>query len=192
MTPQDIVLSIVIGVLSGLATSALWLIILYRFKPEIDISEFIRKSPKDNKTYQIKVINRHRSAALNVKAQLYLMSRLKAEEGEFTNSIPIQLRRSELMQLSGHDPQNEGAAVFRFVIDTDLADLDDLKKRYPHSYFAFRLFAIHRVTQFGELFKQDYSWEDIKEGNYPAVDSLKVVNNTKKYTTNFLQGRSEN
>ena len=165
---QDYVLPVVIGTF----TSAIWLGILYLFKPKIDISEFIRKSPSDNKTYQIKVINRRGSPAMNVKAQLHLMIRLKAEEGEFTNSILIQLRRSELMQLSGRDPQKQGAAVFRFVIDTDL---EDLKKKYPHSYLAFRLFATHPVTQFGRLFKQDFPWDKIKEGDWTAEDSLKVV-----------------
>src|SRR5258708_4962400 len=175
MTPLEIVLSMVIGVLSGLATSGLWLFIFLRFKPKIGISDFIRKSPKDNKTYQIKVINRSGSPALNVKAQLHLMNRLKAEEGEFTNSIPIQLRRRELFQLSTRDPQKKGAAVFRFAIDTDLTDLDDLKKRYPHSYLAFRLFATHPITQFGRLFKQDYPWDRIKEGDWKAEESLKVI-----------------
>jgi hypothetical protein len=172
MTLQDIVLSMVIGVLSGLVTSGLWLFIFLWFKPKIDISEFIRMSSKDNKTYQIKVINRRRSSALNVKAELHLMISLKAEEGEFTNSEHIPLRRSELFQLSGRDQHKKGAAVFRFVIDTDLYDL---KKRYPHSYLAFRLFATHPVTQFGRLFKQNYPWNRIKEGDWMAVDSIKVV-----------------
>jgi hypothetical protein len=45
----------------------------------------------------------------------------------------------------------------------------------PDSDLAFRLFATHPVTQFGRLFKQNYPSGEIKEGNYPAVDSLHVV-----------------
>ncbi len=164
----------VIGVISGLAASVLWLFLFLRLKPNIVISKSIRKPPKDYKIYQIKVINRRKSPALNVKAQLQLMIPLEAEDGEINNSIPIPLRRSELFQLSGRARQKKGAAVFRFTIDTDHTNLDDLKKKYPHSYLAFRLFATHPITQFGRLFKQDYPWDRIIEGKWKAVDSLVV------------------
>jgi hypothetical protein len=113
---------------------------------KIDISRDVRKAPNDN-TYQIKVINRRRRAALNVRAQLHLITPKCAGEDVFTNSISIPLRRSELMQLSGRDRRHKGAAVFRFLIEAQFStgdnqtetDLGTLLNNHPNSYLAFRI-----------------------------------------------------
>ncbi len=171
MAGGDYILSAVVGIVTGVLSAALWLAIIYRVRPRIDIAKQIRLAPAD-RSYQIKVINRSHQAAVNVKAQLTLLIPTKAGGDEFNTSTVIPLRRSELMQLSGADKQDSALPVFRFVTDENL---QQLLAQNPRAWLAFRMMATHPITHFGDIYKMDYHARDIVEGNFDSVASMRIL-----------------
>jgi hypothetical protein len=170
--------SITTGVLSGLLTSILWLIALRLVKPKIRISKQIRQAPKDG-TYQIKVLNARLTDAINVKAQLYMLVPTTAGDDRFSNSTLLELKRSELMAISGWKLLDEGAPVFRFVLK-DISDLKALLRQHSGATLAFRLLATHPISQSTRLFKMDYTEDNITHGDYRNVRSLTVDEQSRK------------
>lgn len=172
MTPGDFALTAVVGIVSGVLAAALWLAIIYQIRPKIAVAPKIRQAPGD-KSCQIKVVNRRRRPAVNVKAQLTLYHSTKAGSDEFNTGRAIPLRKSTLLQLSGVDRTDRGAAVFRFATNEDLKLL---LEQNPGAWLAFRMMATHPVTNFGDVFGANYrdATNDIVLGNFDREDSFKI------------------
>lgn len=153
---ENYLLSIVIGILSSLIASIVFLFFISRLRPKIIISKTIAKgqSSEGKTIYRIKIINKTRRSIINIKAQLHLMTPSVVPGGIILKSKEILLKRSDPMEISRFDHKDiEGRYAFHFVTYEDLEALwlDDV-----HSYLRFRIFAMDSLSGFGKVFTQDY------------------------------------
>jgi hypothetical protein len=148
-------LSIIIGIMSSLAASLLFLLFLSRLKPRIVISSQIAKEKiSENKiVYKIKVINKGVRSIINIKARLHLMILKVVSGGVMVRSIEIPLIRTDPLEIPGFDPKDVQASyAFRF---RTYEDLDAIWNDDSTSYLRFRILAMDSLSGFGKVFKQD-------------------------------------
>ena len=137
---MDYLLSIIVGVLSGLVASTVFLYFISRVRPKVNISNTIAKgqSSKGDTAYRIKVINMTRRSIINVKAQLHLVTLSVVPGGVIEKSKAIELRRSDPMEISRFDRKDTKAEyAFRFLT---YEDLDSLWEDDKLSYLKFRIY----------------------------------------------------
>lgn len=68
---NEIIIGLIAGIISSIVASVLFFISLKSFKPKIKISPFISyKLRNSNKVYALKIINKSKSPAINIKYQL--------------------------------------------------------------------------------------------------------------------------
>jgi hypothetical protein len=172
-----LVLSGIIGIISSLAASGMFLFAISRFRPNLEISPVISKRIDDqgNTNYFVKVINRTRSPVINIKTHMSITSPRNVAGGTVYYLHPIKLRTSEMMELAAYDPNDQDAHyAVRFMI---LGDLDTAWSEAETSRVRFQIYATHSFTGFGKAFERFYYQKrtDLVEGDFKFGDSLEVV-----------------
>jgi hypothetical protein len=184
MTPQqfDFLIyffdKIVLATFVGTISSGIFLYILSRFRPNIEIAPVIAKGCDTNneKTlYRIKVINRTKSPIVDVKAQLHILKNHQTATGSIYKSSPIKLKRSHQMVIDGYDKSDSDANyAYRFVTYSDLEInwVDDNVQ-----FLRFRIFARHSISGFGKLVYKDFRLKrnSIKGGEFSKGDSFEII-----------------
>jgi hypothetical protein len=170
------IIAIIIGVLSSIVASLIFLLFLSSVKPKIIISEQIAKSKssKGELVYKIKVINKTRRPIMDIRASLHIVTLTVIPGGSLRETKEILLKRSEIMGLEKFDKKDkEGNYAFNFLTYEDIENIwDD-----THSYLRFRIYAIDSLSRFGKVFIKDYYTKRnvIKGGEFEAGESLKVL-----------------
>ncbi len=87
----------VLAVFVGLVANGMFLCIISKFRPKIDISQQIaHRLDKDGKSiYRIKVINRTRYPIVDIKAQLHVFTSRQTATGEIWVSTSIDFKQSD-------------------------------------------------------------------------------------------------
>jgi hypothetical protein len=172
----DYVVPIILGALSSLIASVLFLLFLTRLRPRVVISECIAKGmdSKGEPIYRIKVINRTRVPIINVRVQLHFMRPTVVPGGLIYISKEITFQRSDILELSPFDlKDNTAAYAYRFRSYEDISKLwnDDTQ-----AYLRFRLYATHSVSGFSRVFRKDYQTKrnTLKEGDFAFGNSTEV------------------
>lgn len=169
---------IILAVLVGLITSGIFLVILSRFKPKIDISSKIARgvSTKTGEiVYRIKVINRTSASITDIRAQLQILNNYQTATGEIWKSDAIELRRSDPISIDKYDKKDEEANyAYRFLT---YADLNKRWNDDKSQFLRFRIFARHSISGFGGFFFNDYRLKrkSIIEGDFSKGDTFKIV-----------------
>jgi hypothetical protein len=176
MKMADCGASILLGAISSLIASVVFLLFLTRVRPRIIISECIAKGTSANgkAIYRIKVINRTRVPIINVKAQLHFMRPTVAPGGIIYISKEIKLQRSEIMELSEFNlKDNTAAYAYRF---RSYEDLDESWNDDKQSYLRFRLYATHSISGFSRVFRKDFHTKrnSIVDGDFAFGNSVEV------------------
>ncbi|MGA2824360.1 MAG: hypothetical protein ABSE72_12640 [Bacteroidales bacterium] len=168
--------SVVIGVLSSLVASLIFLFYLTRVRPKIEISDQVARtiSASGKTIYRIKVINKSRVPIINIKTQLHVMRPTTVPAGIIYISKDITFQQSEIMELSKFDTQDKTAAyAYRF---RSYDALDDLWSEDSQSYLRFRIRATHSVSGFTRVFRKDYYTRrnSIMYGEFDFGNSMKI------------------
>lgn len=169
---------IVLAVFVGLITSGIFLIILSRFKPKIDISPKIARgiSTKTGEVvYRIKVINRTRSPLTDIKAQLHIYKNYQTATGEIWKSDPIELKRADPISINKYNRKDEDSDyAYRFLT---YVILDEKWSDDSSQFLRFRIFARHSLSGFGGFFFKDYRLKrnSIMEGDFSKGDTFEIV-----------------
>lgn len=169
---------VVLAVGVGVVTSFIFLGILSRFRPKIEISPTIARgvSPRGGETvYRIKVINRTRDSITDIRAQLHLFRPFQTATGQIWKSKSIELKRSDPISIGKFDKKDEDAEyAFRFLTYDNLEETwsDDTSQ-----FLRFRIFARHSTSGFGGLFHKDFRLkrESIKEGEFSLGDTFEIL-----------------
>lgn len=172
---MDYIVSIVIGVLSGITASWLFWFLLSRLKPNLIISKEIAKTinKRGQYIYTIKVINKSKRRIININAQLYLLT-LETAFGNFSTIREIELKRNKVMELSKFNIKDKEANYnWRFVTEKPI---DLLLKNFENSILRFELYAIDSFSGFGRVYTMDYKAEDspIIEGYFKENNSMEI------------------
>lgn len=173
---MDNLAAIILGVLSSLVASIIFLLFLTRLRPKIEISDQISKSVSSSgKTiYRIKIINRTRVPIINVKAQLHRMIPNTVPGGIIYISKEITFQRHEIMELSKFDKKDKTASYAYRFRSYDV--LEDLWQDDTQAYLRFRIYATHSVSGFSRVFRKDYFTKrnTIITGEFDFGASMKV------------------
>lgn len=167
---------VVLSLLIGITTSAMFMFLLSRFRPVISISKSISKRfDKDlnRSVFAIKVINRNRYPLIDIKVELVFRKPVQTATGEVWRVKTIPLRRSELLSLPEFNKKDLDAKyAYRFATDQDfISEWND-----EYQKVTFKIFAKHSLTGFGAYFEQDYPLKRscIKEGVFSKGDSFEI------------------
>lgn len=160
----------------GTTSSAIFLIIVSRIKPEIVVSEHI--SCFNSKTssevgYAIKIINKTRWPIVEIKATLERATKKNLANGAITRTHSIQLVKAERFELPGFKRKTPEESAFRFVTYEKLQDILSCSD----SYVVFTVHAKHSLTGFGKVARQEYFGDRdvIRQGSFKVGLSMDIV-----------------
>ena len=143
--------NILIGVTSSLVASGIFLLFLYRLRPQIEISPFIAKESRPNGKieYGFKFVNRTPYPLIDIKAKVRLRVAEVAPGGSSGAGLIWDSKRiaaGEIWQVAAYDPNDKNYDYAqRMTRDVDLeAEWDDSKV----SELIFEVMARHSLSGF--------------------------------------------
>ena len=170
---ETLLLAVLIGILSSIIASILFLWFLTKIRPQLEISDQIAKERSlEGKTiYKIKVINKTSHPIINIKAQLLLVTPTVVPGGILMETKKIPLKKSEVMYIEKFDRSDEEAKyAFRFVTYEDIENIWENNKE-----LLFRIMATHSVSGFTKVFeKKYYNKKSIKEGEFKIGEEMDI------------------
>lgn len=174
---MEYALAALIGVISSLTASVVFLLVLSKLRPRLEISDKIAWTMADNrKEFHIKIINRTKNPIVNIKTELLLAKWRNVSGGRIYSSMPIELRQSEALQISGFtsDPEdNKAEYAIRF---TALEDIDQLWANDENTSLIFRVYGVHSISNLGRAFQRTYHRKatSLKYGDFKFGNSLEI------------------
>ena len=171
-----LLLSGVIGILSGLVASAMFLLFMSQFRPRMAISPVIAKytDPEGNVKYSIKVINHTPKPIINIRAVMYIATPYNVPKGTIYTTKPVKLKTSEALDMARFDKKDKDANyAVRFVT---FDNLEECWTQQELSKVIFKIYATHALTGFGRTCVMEYHEKRtcLKEGNFAHGNSLDV------------------
>ncbi len=167
---------IIVGILSSILAAGLFLYLLSKLRPEIEISEHIAKSEQEGKTkYSIKILNKSKRDAINLRIEADLLSAVIVPNGSILTSQALVLKKPVLMVLPKNDKRDTDANyAFRLVIDEPI---DKLWQDESTQFIRVKIFAQDEMSNFGKVFEREYRTKrnSIKEGQFKFGDTLEVA-----------------
>jgi len=166
--------SIITGVVSGVISSLLVLVVFSIFKPRVKLSDEISaKEIGDGKwLYQVKVVNLTRSMLTNVS---YTLRFCKVHRDNMVEAQEVKPLKSYLAVIDKYNPKQKTASYavrISYEIDEREYVLNDDTK------LEFTIFASHVLTNASVCLKQEYKAIDIcKNSLFEYGKSTKIVIN---------------
>ena len=159
--------NIIVGIVSSLVASLLFLYMLRLLPPNISISSEVAKTTlSDENVYSIKVKNEGRRDAINLRAELLLLVPQSVEGGEIYKVGKIPLQADSLFRLGKYSKQDRSLSyAFRFVTKSDL-EREWLSNK--KSFLRFVVFAQDSFSGFPKIFIKEFhsQYHDIIEGDF--------------------------
>lgn len=168
-----IIVPICIGVLSSIAF--LWL--LRSMRPSFDISKQIAKFESKKGTHQygytVKVINKSKRSAVDIKVQLAIVYRKFVPDGIISRNKELNLIKSDLIEIPAFSKKDPEKSAFRFTTYQDIENI----WHDEDTHIVFIIYAKDELTGFGKIFKQDYYIKrtSIKNGSFRRGDSMDIM-----------------
>jgi hypothetical protein len=132
--------SMLVGVLSSLVASALFLVVLFRLRPKIEISpEIADQSTDEGPCFAFKFINRSRYQAFDISVEVLFVTPSQAPGGPVNNMRDVVLTRSRFHMLGEFSPKDE-QANYAFRVRT----FEDLKKSWSSTAQSLRVSVVSR------------------------------------------------
>jgi hypothetical protein len=174
---MNIFADVVVGVLSSLVASFVWLYAIRSYRPKLAISTQVAKgkAPDGKTIYRIKVVNRSRRAAMQLQAKLSIAVGRSRPTGFLGQRVDLSLVTAQLMALPPLDlNDSEAQYAYRFVTYDDLDMIWDPDK---DEFLVFRLFATDSISGLGSFFEQRYLNKNtsIIGANFASGPSLVVT-----------------
>ena len=176
LTLTSLVGSVIIGVISSLTASAAFLFVLFRFRPNIEISPYIAVGTAldGNPHYRLKIINRAPRKIVNVRVRLLVCNRASVPGGFITNNQAVRLKTSEVFHIGKYSKKDKSAEyAYRFVC---YEDLESLWVEGRGNHMKFRIIATDSLTGFSKVFYRRFHIKrtTLIPGSHEFGDSLEV------------------
>jgi hypothetical protein len=167
----------VLAIFVGLTANGMFLFIISRFRPKIDISQHIayRLDKNGQPVYRIKVINRTKHPIVDIKAQLHVFRSRQTATGEIWVSTSINFKQSDPIMIDKHDKIDKDANyAYRFVT---YENIDNIWNDENIQFLRFRIYAKHSISGFGKFVSKDYRLKrnTIKEGEFSKGDTFEIA-----------------
>lgn len=169
--------SIVVGVVSGVMASAVWIVALSRIRPKLSISTEIAEDPAvdlDAPVYRIKVVNRGRRTATDLRFQVDLLTPVRVKGGNVNRRIPLQCGNAPLMFPRFDRSDEDHGNAYRLRINSDIRKL---LTEHPNASIRLQIFARHEVSGVGKVFERRYYHpsSEIIVGSFVRGQALTLV-----------------
>ena len=176
---MEMTLSIIIGVISSVVASFIFLIAIRLLKPKIKIAPNITKSRANSGKiiYVIKIMNRSRRSIINVQAKLQLIYTSHVSGGPVVTSKDLTLKRNEIFQIQAYGKSKEKKEKadygFRFIT---YDNIEQLIKSKPKEYkIRLSIICNDELTGLGKVFTKVFEPDDIVEGRFKQGDTFKII-----------------
>ena len=103
---------------------------------------------------QIKVINKSRYAATNVKAELSYINLFSVPNGLETNSKKVVLNKSEIFSLDKFNLKSENASYTYMFVTTE--NIQNGLEAGNRNYLILRISATHSLSNMGKVFEKKF------------------------------------
>lgn len=177
---MEVLLSILIGAISSIIASFIFFRVFRLIKPKIDISPNITRfySSSGGIVYGIKIINRSRRPAVNIKAEFHLTYISNLSNGPITLTKDLKLKRDTNFILEGYrkDKAEEDYA-FRFLTYEDIEK--EVINKTKECHIRISILAYNELSGLGKVFTKEYALSDIIEGRFQQGDSFKIIKDNK-------------
>ena len=165
--------SILIGVLSSLSASGLFLLVLFRLRPRIEISpEIADQSNSDGPCFAFKFVNRSTYQAFDISIEAILITPIQVPGGPVNNAKEVVLRKSHFHELGGFSPKDKEAHyAFR------VATLEDLRSLWVSDtqFLRVNVVARHALSGFSSVQTMVFNTKaQIKKGKHRFGNHLNV------------------
>jgi hypothetical protein len=156
---EMIITGLLTGFISALFASAVFVYMMFRMRPKLQLSTKIAKTTiAGNTVYAFKVINAGTRDAISVIAELFLIQPHVVEGGIGYNIMEIDLVRNKLFHMRPLKKVGDKfGAVFEFITTEDLESEWD---GFKNSYILFRVTAQDSVSQFTHVFTSEFNSSD--------------------------------
>lgn len=168
---------IIVPILIGLLTSLLFLLLLSWIRPNIQISDKIAKVKSKKHSgryaYVVKIINKSRRGAVDVKVRFALAQEKIVPDGSIMRTSDFMLEKDSQFEMSGFNKNEPEASAFRFVTYDDIEiDWNDNK-----TFLTFIVYAKDSFTGFGRVFTQKYNLKEktLIEGSFKIGISMEIA-----------------
>ncbi len=167
--------SVIVGVLSSLVASLLFLMFLFTLRPNIAIGDCIAKTHEDGKpVYLIKVINKTWGRIYDVHAQVVHIKFENVNGGQNVYSKPLTLLKSHIWSVNRiknklNDPNAEFAILFVCTDDLESIWINE-------TMIEFRVMAKHSFSGFSKIHKRRFykKKSTVKEGSFKFGNSFDI------------------
>lgn len=151
---KDIIVPIIIGVLA----SVCFLLLISRVKPRLEISKYIAYTHPNAQaclpgSYVIKVINRSKRPATELRARLAIVQKQNVTGGQINQSTEFELLTCpfELAGKKGGTPAQLEESAFRFATNQNTET-----NWTGNNFISFSVHAKDSLTGFGKVFPKEY------------------------------------
>ncbi len=157
--------TILVGILSSVAASCIFLLCLYQLRPSIDFSPCIadQSAAIGVTEYAFKIVNRSKWSAVDLDIEVSLVTPIAIAGGTALKNTPIVLRKNHLFELQGYDKKDkDGRYALRFVTTDDLNNICKTES----DYYVASVKARHAFSGFTKVFSQQFIKSNIKKGKH--------------------------
>ncbi|MFG1820598.1 hypothetical protein ACGFIF_43045 [Kribbella sp. NPDC049174] len=165
--------AIVIGVLSSLLASGVWLVALRALRPKIEISPVLVEDPGDQPCFRIKVVNRSRRAVVDIAFELVLMRPERTKGGTVKMRKVVRVAGPPPLVLAG-SARAKDDNTYRIRVD---ADLRGLLEQDESRFVRLRVFGRDSLSGLGRVAEREYHEPaaDIVTGKYVRGPTFDVI-----------------
>jgi hypothetical protein len=172
------VIAFLLGVLGGVVSSLIWLLLLRVLRPRVEIAPTISLSANrlGHEICRFKIVNRSRQAAVHLQIELDRVRIGAAVDGgqvDFRRSLPI--KPAELMVLPRFSRRDRKATyAYRLTTREPIKELLN-DGRYE---VRLRIYAQHPMSGVGQTFSQVFKAGSVHDGLFEHGRSMRVVRPT--------------
>jgi hypothetical protein len=168
---------VIVPILIGLLTSLLFLLLIRRVRPNIQISENIAKVESKKHLgkygYVVKILNKSKRSAVDIKVRFAIVQEKIVPDGIINRTTDFELEKDSEFEILGFNKKEPEASAFRFLTYDDLeAKCDD-----DNTYLLFVVYAKDSLTGFGKVFTQKYYKKRVhlKDGSFKVGTSMEIA-----------------
>jgi hypothetical protein len=171
----DIVVGALVGVGARLIAAFLFAYAAFRMRPNLQVSKEVcrNSSPADGTQYLIKLLNKGRRSAYDVRARLFLLHPRGVSGGTVRRREEIPLVVDETWEIPKFNKNDKGAEyAFRFRTNKDLTSRWSADR---NATLVFQVRAVDSFSGFPKVVRQEFHRvEDIKDGDFEFGDSFGI------------------
>lgn len=164
------------GIVTGLASSLIWLWLLRLIRPSIGISPQISEPPNGTTPGQVfyfKVVNLKRRAAVDFRIELAAIRIKQVKHGAIKVKSVIPISNAMPFVLPGRGRDDDFGNVYRLRVGHDLrAEIESS----PSTYLRLRIHTRDEVSNIGRVFTQNYcdAASDIVRGSFSRGETYEI------------------